>query len=167
MNASRVELLQRMPIFSGIRPDTLECLLEEVRVRRVPTGDFFFRQGDQPAFMYVLETGQVTVRKQWQGRELVLGSLTEGECFGEMALIDMTPRSAAVRAERVCSAIEISSSHLYEVYEYDATQFAIIQINICRELCRRLRMTDQHLMQASSCKGLTQDKLALAELLPM
>lgn len=167
MNASRVELLERMPIFSGIRPDTLECLLEEVRVRCVPTGDFFFRQGDQATFMYVLETGQVTVRKQWQGRELVLGALTEGECFGEMALIDMTPRSASVRAERVCSAIEISSSDLYGVYEYDPNQFAIIQVNICRELCRRLRLTDQHLMQASASKGLAQDRLALAELLPM
>ncbi|MEY8688857.1 MAG: Crp/Fnr family transcriptional regulator [Leptothrix sp. (in: b-proteobacteria)] len=162
-----MELLERMPIFSDIRPDTLECLLEEVRVRRVPTGDFFFRQGDQATFMYVLETGQVTVRKQWQGRELVLGSLTEGECFGEMALIDMTPRSASVRAERVCSAIEISSSDLYGVYEYDPNQFAIIQVNICRELCRRLRLTDQHLMQASASKGLAQDRLALAELLPM
>lgn len=156
MIISRMDLLQRMPLFKDLRPETLECLLEEVQIRRVPKGEFFFRQGDHAVYMYVLEAGEVSVRKHWQGRELVLGNFGAGDCFGEMALIDMTPRSATVRAERLCSAIEISAAHLYGVYEHDPQQFAVIQSNICRELVRRLRQTDEQLMQASTRRGLPE-----------
>lgn len=167
MLEQRIELLQRMPLFGAIRRDTLECLLEEVRVRRVPVGDLFFSQGDQARFMYVLESGKVTVRKSWNGRELVLGTLGEGDCFGEMALIDMAARSASVRAERLCSALEISSSNLYSIYEYDAEQFTIIQMNISRQLCRRLRLTDEHLMRVLDQRVPADDALAFSEMLAL
>ncbi|MEX8520133.1 MAG: Crp/Fnr family transcriptional regulator [Leptothrix sp. (in: b-proteobacteria)] len=167
MNTSRIELLQRMPIFGGIRADTLTALLEETRVRRVSVGEFFFRQGEQAMFMYVLEAGQVTVRKSWRGRELVLGTLGDGDCFGEMALIDMSLRSASVRAERLCSAIEISSAQLYGIYEYDPEQFTIIQMNISRELSRRLRKTDEHLMQLLDHRLVTEDTQSFSELMAM
>ena len=56
--------------------------------------------------MFVLEDGGVTVLKTWQGREYVLQRLGKGDCFGEMSLIDLCPRSATVRAEQDCKAIE-------------------------------------------------------------
>jgi len=169
MSTSRIELLQRMPIFGGVRDDVLQCLLDRAQFCKIPTGEFFFRQGDQALYMYVLETGRASVRKTWNGAELELGMLSQGDCFGEMALIDMTARSASVRAEVECSAIEISSVNLHNVYEYDVEQFTIIQMNISRELCRRLRMTDERLMrvaavtQDSSC----EDELTWPQLLPL
>lgn len=99
MPVTRVQLLQRMPVFGGVREDTLLCLLQQARLRRVPAGGFFFREGEQALFMYVLESGSVTVHKNWQERELVLGTLGQGDCFGEMALLDMSARSASVRAD--------------------------------------------------------------------
>ena len=96
MSTSRIELLQRMPIFGGVREDTLSCLLDQAAICSVAKGEFFFRQGDQALYMYVLESGQATVRKTWEGRELELGLLKAGDCFGEMALIDVSARSASV-----------------------------------------------------------------------
>lgn len=169
MSTSRIELLQRMPIFGGIRNDVLQCLLDRAQICKIPAGEFFFKQGEQALYMYVLESGRASVRKTWNGAELELGSLGSGDCFGEMALIDMTARSASVRAEVECSAIEISSVNLHHVYEYDVEQYTIIQMNISRELCRRLRMTDERLMRVAAVtqEQPTDDELTWPQLLPL
>jgi CRP-like cAMP-binding protein len=66
-----------------------------------------------------------------------------------MALLDLCPRSASVRAVEDCSAIELSSANLYRLFERDVEQFALIQMNIGREMSRRLRITDDLLFRAS------------------
>jgi CRP-like cAMP-binding protein len=105
MISARIERLQQMPIFGAVSDDALRYLLEPAREVRVAAGQYFFREQDPAQGMFVLEAGRVAVVKQWQGRELLMRHLEEGDCFGEMALIDLFPRSAAVRAERDCTAI--------------------------------------------------------------
>ena len=55
--------------------------------------------------MYVVETGEVSVLKSWNDEQYEIGRLGPGDCFGEMALIDLFPRSASVLAVRDCTAI--------------------------------------------------------------
>lgn len=76
-------------------------------------------------------------------------TLKEGDCFGEMAVMDHCARSASVRAVEDCAAICISSANLYRVYGHDLKQFALIQMNMGREVCRRLRDADNRLFSAS------------------
>ena len=66
--------------------------------------------------MFVLEEGAVVVLKSWQGQDYVLGTLKAGDCFGEMAVMDLGARSASVRASEDCTAIRISAAGLYKVY---------------------------------------------------
>ena len=86
--------------------------------------------------------------KSWRGQDCFLQTLNEGDCFGEMAVMDHCPRSASVRAVEHCFAIRISAANLYEVYEQDLKQFALIQMNMGREVCRRLREADNRLFGA-------------------
>lgn len=65
-----------------------------------------------------------------------------------MAVIDHCERSASVRAVEDCTAIRISAANLYELYAQDLKQFALIQMNMGREVCRRLRQADSHLFSA-------------------
>ena len=148
MQPVRLELLQRMPIFGAIRDDALLFLLAQAREVSVAAGAYFFRESDPAQSMFVLESGSVAVFKSWQGRDFVLKSLDAGDCFGEMALMDLCPRSASVRAETECVAIELGSGDLLRLFERDAEQFALIQMNIGREVCRRLRATDELLFRA-------------------
>src|SRR5262249_49109043 len=67
----------------------------------VPTNEFFFREHDQADTMFVLEAGKVAVLKSWRGQEYLLRTLKEGDCFGEMAVIDLLPRSASVRQSKI------------------------------------------------------------------
>ena len=149
MRPTRIDLLQAMPVFGAIREDMLEVLLQHAREVVVAAGEFFFRENDEASSMFVLEAGRVAVIKSWQGRELVLHGLGAGDCFGEMALMDLFPRSASVRADEDCRAIELTATDLLHLFERDAEQFALIQMNIGREVCRRLRAADELLFRVS------------------
>ena len=148
MQEARIELLQRMPIFGGIRADILQFLLGFCPIVSVPTNEFFFREHQQGNSMFVLERGKAAVLKSWSGQDYLLKTLNEGDCFGEMAVMDHCPRSASVRALEDCIAVHISASHLYRVYAQDLKQFALIQMNMGREVCRRLREANSRLFNA-------------------
>ncbi|MET0542413.1 MAG: cyclic nucleotide-binding domain-containing protein [Variovorax sp.] len=148
MLAARIDMLQQMPIFGGISEATLEFLLAPAPTVDVPAGDFFFQEGDSPHGMFVLEAGRVTIFKSWKGRSLLLHRLKQGDCFGEMSLLDLSPRSASVRADAPCTAVALTPANLYRLYEHNTAQFALIQMNIGRELSRRLRIVDDLLLRA-------------------
>jgi len=149
MKARQIELLQQMPIFGAVTEDSLAYLVEPARTVEVAAGGYFFCEGDPAEAMFVLERGSVSVLRRWQERELSLGELGAGDCFGEMALLDLFPRSASVLARQDCAAIELKPENLYRLYERDASQFATIQMNIAREMSRRLRVTDDLLFRAT------------------
>ena len=156
MSSTSLELLQAMPIFGAINDDTLKFLLERGKDVTVKKDDFFFREDDQGSSMFVLEEGRVAVLKSWVGQTKDLAYLNIGDCFGEMALIEMWPRSASIQALEDCTAIELSSDSLHELYQHDLEQFTVIQMNVSREVCRRLRRADDMLFQAQM-QASTQD----------
>lgn len=157
MLASRTALLQGMPIFGAISDDAIAFLLQRARLLSATAGQAFFREGDPASSLFVLETGRAEVLKGWQGHELSLRVLDPGDCFGEMSLMDLQPRSATVVARAACLALEISADHLWQLCEHDLQQFALIQMNLGREVCRRLRATDELLfeLQARAADPLT------------
>ena len=145
MDDRRIELLQRTPIFGAIQAPTLDVLLRGTVNVEVPAGALFFREGEAANAMFVLESGRVSVVKRRGGVDHHLRELSAGDCFGEMALIDMSPRSASVIALEDCSAIRLTNADLYRVYQSDLEQFALIQMNLARELSRRLRIANERL----------------------
>ena len=149
MPQDRIKLLQDMPVFGGIRTDVLRFLVERAPIVQIPKDAYFFREGETGSAMFVLESGEVAILKNWQDKECLLNHLHRGDCFGEMALIDLFPRSASVLCLKACSAIQLSSEILFEVYEKDLEQFTMIQMNIARELSRRLRDLEQRLFEVN------------------
>jgi CRP/FNR family transcriptional regulator, cyclic AMP receptor protein len=148
MEKARLELLQRMPIFGGLDESTLETLLSLSVIVSVGRGEYFFRETDMGESLFVLESGKVAIMKSWKGKEHALRDLSHGDCFGEMAVMDLFPRSASVLALENCTAIEISVASLYQLYEKDIEQFTVIQMNLGREVSRRLREADERIFRA-------------------
>jgi CRP-like cAMP-binding protein len=148
MHDTRIETLQGMPIFGGLRADVLAALAGDARQVDMPQGGFFFHQDDAAHSMFVLEAGEVAVLRRWEGQHLTLGHLREGDCFGEMALIDLLPRSASVQAVQACNAMELSIDSFQKLAQIDLEQFALLHMNIARELSRRLRVADDRFFHA-------------------
>ncbi|MBH1969976.1 Crp/Fnr family transcriptional regulator [Moraxellaceae bacterium AER2_44_116] len=139
--------LQAMPVFGGMNEQALAFLIQHCPEVVVDEGEYFFREGDEGNSLFILESGTALVVK---GQNLKLRQLARGDCFGEMTLIDLNPRSASVLALEPCLALELSNQTLFLLYETHLEQFALIQMNLLREVSRRLRYLDERLMNLDS-----------------
>lgn len=146
MIAARRNLLLAMPIFGGVSPAALDFILNNSKIKKVKAESFYFREGEIAESMFVLEQGKVEAFRDWNGAHYTMRELGVGDCFGEMALMDCNLRSASVRAKQDCAAIEITAAQLAEVYENFPEQYTLIQMNIGREVVRRLRDTDERMI---------------------
>lgn len=77
-----------------------------------PAGASIFVQGDMGACAYVVQEGMVEIfiTPEDGSGERVLGTITKGGIFGEMALIDKSPRMANARAKAGSTVIVITES---------------------------------------------------------
>jgi CRP/FNR family cyclic AMP-dependent transcriptional regulator len=102
---------------------------------RYAAGDVIFAEGDKGDAMFVVRTGEVTIERGGS----VMETLSGGGVFGEMALIDGSPRSATVRAKTDCEVAPINEkTFLFLVHE---TPF--FAIAVMRTLADRLRRMDE------------------------
>jgi CRP-like cAMP-binding protein len=143
------ELLQNMPVFGGIQLDILAFLIDNAPVVTRKNGEIFFRENEPSASMFVLKKGRVAISKNWHGQSHLVRFLGPGDCFGEMSLLDLGPRSATVTAIESCEAIEISSDLLFEIHMRDPDQYTLIQMNMGREVSRRLRDAESRLFDSN------------------
>jgi CRP/FNR family cyclic AMP-dependent transcriptional regulator len=150
MAPTRLDLLKNMPVFGGLNSSAIQLILELSTFVEVAKGEYFFRQGDDSNSTFVLESGRVAVLKSWNGSQYTLRRMGVGDCFGEMALIDFGPRSASVMAEADATAIEFSPSCLLEIAKRDLEQYALVYMNMARELSRRLRRADDRLFEVEA-----------------
>ena len=67
-----------------------------------------FRDGDAGDRAFIIQTGQVEIIKEVDGKERVLGTIGKGGVFGEMALIDDQPRMASARATEATTLIVVT-----------------------------------------------------------
>ncbi len=72
---------------------------DKLSVLQLNPGDIIFAEGDAGDAAYIVESGMVEISKSsGHGASLMLATIKAGELFGEMALIDSSPRMAAARA---------------------------------------------------------------------
>ena len=103
-----------------------------------------FREGEQGAAMYVIQSGGVRLTKETAAGEYVLATLEEGEIFGEMALFDRKPRSATATATGPTRILTVDRDKLFRSVGRDPT----LLFKILETLTRRLRRIDDDLAAA-------------------
>jgi hypothetical protein len=142
----RLKLLQNMPVFGGLNAETLRTVLETAAIVRLPKGEYFFNEGDEGDSAYVLEQGRAMFWKQHLGTNYPMRILGKGECFGEMAMIGIYPRSGSTQAIEDCVAIKITYEIVYQMLRLDPEQCVMMLMNMARDLSRRLRDADNFLL---------------------
>ena len=138
-----VAQLRDVGLFGALSDEFLEHLVKTLSVIRVMPGAAIFREGEPAREMYVVLDGEAEVlKKSRRGRETRVAILGPHDCFGEMSIIDMQPRSATVRALGPCVLLRITTEEMDALYRYDLKSYTLIVLNIARDLSRRLRVTD-------------------------
>lgn len=138
-------LLPELAIFGGLAEDELDKVMTLLEWRTFEKGDVIARQGDIGSVMYIVGRGQcdVTVEVGDGAEPLVLATVGPGACLGEMALIDIKPRSASIRAASSCGLFLLTNSDFLHLYEWNLHTYTLMVLNVARELSRRLRRSNQ------------------------
>ncbi len=77
------------------------------RILDLSKGDYVFQEGNDAGYAYVLAEGTVEIVRKSADGDQVLGKVEKGSIFGEMAIIDGSPRSASARAATDCKVQEV------------------------------------------------------------
>jgi len=101
-------------------------------------GEDIFLEGDPGRDMYIICAGRIAIWRNNAGKRLDLASLSAGESFGEMGLVDGGKRSAGARALEDTLALRISYDRLHEA----PAAAAILYRNIAKALAERLTIAN-------------------------
>ncbi len=146
-----IDEIRDIGLFGGLGDDVLESLLQELRVIELEPGALVFRENERGREMFVLLGGEIEVMKQSKrdvpSRVAMLGP---GDWFGEMSILDVMPRSATVRAIAHSRLLRISASDLESLYRRDTKSYALLVLNLAREMSRRLRVADALLAEMAT-----------------
>ena len=146
MSSSNVGLslvvLRNVPLFSGLDESELQRLSQVAVRRRAGRNEQVVRAGEDAESLIVLLTGRTKVTNfDEEGREIILAWLGPGEFFGEMGLIDGSPRSASVVAVEPCELLAIGKSEFQRCMQEN---FQVAQ-KLMQILVRRLREADRNI----------------------
>ncbi|HTJ59992.1 MAG TPA: cyclic nucleotide-binding domain-containing protein [Candidatus Saccharimonadales bacterium] len=107
-HGARVAMLSRVRFLAGLPGPTLSALASHLRVERVEAGHTVITAGSVGDRFYLVRSGRL---QAVAADGTVLSQLAPGEGFGELALIDRTPRTATVQAVEPSELWSLDSSH--------------------------------------------------------
>lgn len=156
-------LLADLDLFRKLRADELNRLVAFTRWARNQARSVLFRKGDPGTSMMVVRHGRVKVCTHGEcGKELVLDMFGPGDVFGEIALLDGSPRTA--------DAVAIDDCDLLVLDRRDFIPFLLehpdASVRMLEVLTYRLRRTTQLLEDVAFREGparLARRFLRLAE----
>jgi MFS family permease len=120
--ASRVEVLERLPIVAGAPPVVVEQLASASQLFPLPPGvDIVLQGAPAHAFYAVIEGGAVVHR---DGE--AVAHIGPGDYFGERGLLDQAPRNATVTTEEPCSVLRLEGDVLLDALQSAPTMLSAL-----------------------------------------
>jgi CRP-like cAMP-binding protein len=135
--------LQALALFGALDDEVLAMLAERLPLMHVACGDVVFREGECGRAMFVVLEGELeVVKRSERGHDARIALLARQDWFGEMCLLDVMDRPATVRALTPSRLLQMRPTDLDTLYRKNLKAYALLLMNIARQLSRRLRRAD-------------------------
>jgi serine/threonine protein phosphatase PrpC len=142
--ANRVDVLKRMPLFKHLTYKEIMRLLNVTVVKDYKAGDKIITEGTEADELFIILSGKVRLHKA----EAFITFLQRGAHFGEMALVDRSPRSASATAEEASRALLLRRREFYEIIRKEPALATKLLWSFVQVLTERLRKTTAELSGA-------------------
>jgi len=105
--------------------------------------DIIIKEGDPGREMYIIKSGSVDVVKSDGDREIILSTLSRGDFFGEMAILENIDRTATVKAKETSRLIVLTTGNFMIKLKKDPT-FAF---QIMQKMSKRIRILNEKILK--------------------
>ncbi len=132
-------LLRNVPLFANLDEQQLGVLARAIVRKNVGRNAKIIGAGDPTDSLYIVNGRLKVLMSDEQGREVILSILGPGEFFGEMGLLDDSPRSASVVTLEPCELLTISKTE----FKRNLAENFDLSLMVMRGLVKRLREADR------------------------
>ncbi len=130
------EIIEKVPLFRGASDDFIRQIVINLRPAVYTPGDYIFRKGEVGSTMFFISRGAVEVVSE--DGKTVFATLSEGNFFGEIALLMNMPRTASIRAVDFCDLYTLDQ----ETFNRILKDFPAFSVHI-REFARKRQEESQ------------------------
>jgi CRP/FNR family transcriptional regulator, cyclic AMP receptor protein len=159
-----VDFLRRCALFAHVNDDGLRTIASQVRRRRFRRNEVIFHQGDLGDSLQVVASGGVKILlPSAEGEEAIIASLKPGDFFGELALLDGSPRSTTATALEPTETLALPRDRFLALLEVDPHLVRALLKALATEL-RRLtgHVEELHFLDLSGRLSMRLVRLARA-----
>jgi CRP/FNR family transcriptional regulator, nitrogen oxide reductase regulator len=130
-----VELLNRVPLFAGLKAEACHDIAAAAHVRTAEAGAIFFHEGDAAAAFYVVQTGSVKLTQLTpEGHQVVLRLIGAGEAFGGVAIYGGSSYPVTAEAVTAVTVYEWAGGLMAELL----ARYPVLALNTLRFVAGRL-----------------------------
>ncbi len=115
-------------------------------------GEIIFKEGDPGAEMYIIQRGKVAIYRVLKDEAAFRRIFEKGDFFGEMSLLEESPRSATAEVVEDSELIVINGATFHQMIQSNIE----IAVRMLRKLSMRLRETTEELERALKSSGKTR-----------
>ena len=157
---SFIERLKKIEAFATLSNEMLLELLSLTKIRSYDPGETIIKQGYLDSWVYILINGEVGVTRD---NNTLFVMRRGGDIFGEMGVIDASPRSASIVALKPCLCLAMDASVVERMTggRRDALHAVLFRL-FSEVLAQRLRHTNEELVHAKEENlRLKEDQMAM------
>ena len=136
---NRILLLKKAPAFCEVNTEDLKVVAQMLEDESYFAGERIFELGDYGDCMYILQDGKIGISLSGDDNDFI-SILGEGECFGEMNLLDDLPRSASAYVLEDSSVLSLEKSRLRGLI----INYPELALGLLRGMSLRLRKANQN-----------------------
>lgn len=140
--------VHRLPLFAGLDSEQVSRLAGVCGAAQFEPGETLFRQGEADRRMYVVLEGEVAISVA--GSTEPVGSVSAGECLGEISLLSRAPHSATATARTHVEAALLEHSDIAELIRLRPDIGLHIYRNLAHAAAEKLKRLDLSFAAARS-----------------
>lgn len=132
---SIINTIKSCPLFFELYDEEIESIVEKCNVMSLSEGESVFLENDEGNEIFLILNGEALVKKG----NTTLVTLSKGDLFGEMVLLDERTRTADVVAGTYTDVLVIDFDAIFGIFSIRPKIFSILMLNLCRLLAKRLK----------------------------
>ncbi len=144
------QVLKEIPLFETLTDKEIKNISGLLHLREYEPDEYIFHMHQPGAAMFIVDSGTVSILQEDEDQSYILARLQTGEFFGELALLDNSPRSASAVAQEKTRLLAIFRSELDKFLHDDPKTGVKIVKQLAIIIGMRLKLTNKQLTSSQN-----------------